>query len=179
MTLTFPSWWRGGRWDVERLVEDLFTFEENPAAQDLSGLIVWPMTTPLDPTEREAHLKAGNAYLFAHRRGGHVDKTRQPWTDKVIVDLAALTRSRDISNDLMAYVTDVLAEFDDGGLVHRKNPHRSGVSATFMTVPGEVVGPQLIPEQFRDDRLIPATWELHIDRPQGLSTYREALGLDW
>lgn len=177
MSIVYPSWWEGGRWDVESLLRDLFMDQENGAAQGLSGVVVEPLTLPNN--KRREHIEAGNGFLLVHRNGGHVNKTRQQWCDETITTIAALTASRDESNMLMAYVTDVLCEFDEGGHVHRSQPHLSGSSTTFMTVPGEVVGPQLVPEQLRDERLVPATWHIHADRPRGLPDYRDHLGLDW
>lgn len=181
MSLAYPTWWRGGRWDVDRLLRDLFTYQQNGAAQELSGVQVEPWNTwmKIDPTTRAAFLDAGNAYLLVHRMGGHVSRRKEQWVDVSITTIGALTQSRDQSTELMAYVTDVLVEFDEGGDIERETPHRSGATTTFMTVPGEVVGPQLLPEIIGDDRLVPATWELHVDRPRGLPNYRAHLGLDW
>lgn len=178
MALSFPSWWRGFRWDVERLMADLFLFGQNTSAQGLTGLRVEPFTPP--NAQREEWIAAGNGYLFVHRRGGRLDKTTAPVCDKSITELAALTKSRDESNELTAYVADILTTGygEDGGLVRRSTPHRSGLSTTFMKVPGEVVGPQLIPELIRDERYVSTTWELHADLPQGLPDTREVLGLD-
>lgn len=179
MSIGFPSWWRGGRWAVEELLADLFEFEENAAAAGLSGVRVEPFVTK--DSDRGPHLSAGNGFLLVHRRGGSFN--RESWVDESVVDLVALTTTRRQSNRLMEYVTDVLLEFDPelgGGTVHRSPDyvHRSGLSTTFMTVPGEAVGPQLIPELLRDERFVPATWEIHADRPKGLPDYRGALGLD-
>lgn len=181
MSVAYPAWWRGGRWDVERLVGSLFMFADNGAAQGLTGVTVEPWNTwvQIAPDDREAWLAQGNAYLLAHRMGGSVSRRKEQWVDVSIVTIAAMTQSRDASNELMAYVTDVLVEFDEGGDVAMQKPHRSGAASAFLTVPGEIVGPQLLPEQVGDDRLIPATWELHVDRPRGLPNSREHLGLDW
>ncbi|MEW5810266.1 MAG: hypothetical protein AB1925_12515 [Actinomycetota bacterium] len=175
MTLTYPAWWRGFRWDVERLINDLFTFDENASAID--GLRVEPFFAA--NSDRDAWLGEGNAYLLVHRRGGNLNKDTLPWVDESIVDLAALTSSRDDSNELMSYVTSILDGFgDEGGTVHRSTPHRCGLSTTFMAAPGEVVGPQLIQELIREKRIVPATWEIHAAVPRGLPEYRELLGLD-
>ncbi|MCG7592387.1 hypothetical protein [Mycobacterium sp. PSTR-4-N] len=177
MTIAYPQWWKGGRWDVERLIRDLFMFQDNGAAQGLTGVKVEPWLTRLD--DREDWLESGKGLLLVHRMGGHVNKRKQQWSDVSMTQIGAVTQSRDQSNLLMSYVTDVLCEFEEGGDVAREQPHLSGVSTTFMTVPGEVVGPQLIPEQVGDDRLVTTTWEIHADRPRGLPDYRDALGIDW
>lgn len=174
--ITYPSWWKGGRWDIEQLLSDLFTFEENPAAAGLTNVRVERMFTEIEG--QAEHLAAGGGFLLVHRRSGRLNKTSRQWTDETITELAALTTSAGQSIDLMAYITTVLEEFDDGGTVYRSSPHPSGLLTTFMKVPGEVVGPQLIPELIRDERYVPSTWEIHADRPRGLPDYREALGLD-
>lgn len=181
MSLTFPTWWRGGRWDIERLLEDLYTNPDNGAAEGLSGLQVQPWNTwiKIPAKDRDAWLDAGNAYLLVHRNGGHVSRRKEQWVDVSIATLGVITQSRDESNEALSYITDVLCEFDEGGDVVRTKPHRSGALSTFLTVPGEVVGPQLQPAQIGDDRLVVSTWELHVDRPRGLPNYRQSLGIDW
>lgn len=175
MSVTYPAWWRGGRWYMERLLADLFTFADNKAAQGLSGVKAEPFLSK--NSDREAWLNTGGAWLLLHRRGGPNDP--EPGIDKAIMEIAALTRSGDESHELIAYTGDVLDAFGrDGATVHRSKPHRSGLSTTFMTVPGEVVGPQLIPELMRDDRYVSTTWMISADRPRGLPNYRGALSLD-
>lgn len=175
MSIAYPSFWLGGRWDIERLLRDVFMFADNVSAQGLSGVKVEPFLT--QNSDREAWLKQGNGWLLVHRRGGPADL--EFGVDKSVTEIAALTKSRDESLELMSYVTDVLMSFGtDGGTVYRSAPHRSGLSTTFMTVPGEVVGPQLIPELMRDDRYVSTTWMINADRPRGLPNYRGALSLD-
>ncbi|OCB09228.1 hypothetical protein A5717_25985 [Mycolicibacterium porcinum] len=173
--ISYPPFWTGGRWDVERLLADVYMFPANKSAEQFEGVKVEPFLTK--NSDREGWLSQGNGWLLVHRRGGQYD--RIAGVDKSICEIAALTRSRDESLELIAYAGDVLDGFgEDGGTVHRSRPHRTGLSTTFMKVPGEVVGPQLIPELTRDDRYVSTTWEIHADRPRGLPNYREALGLD-
>lgn len=174
----YPAWWKGFRWDVERLMSDLLLHPANVAAQGITGLKVEPFT-PLTK-QREQWLADGNGFLFVHRRGGSLDKSTAPLCDRSITELAALTKSRDESNELMAYVADILVTGygEDGGTVRRSTPHRSGLTTTFLRVPGEVVGPQLIPELIRDERYVSTTWNLHADLPHSLPDTREVLGLD-
>lgn len=176
MTITYPTFWRGGRWNIESLIRDLFTLGTNKSALDPDELRVERFFTV--QSDREAWIKEGNAYLLVHRRGGRYNNTTLPDTDESICDLVALTADADESAKLNEYITDVLISFEDGGTVHRSAPHLSGLSTTFMTVPGEVVGPQLIPELTRDERFVPATWQIHAARPHGLPNYRELLELD-
>lgn len=175
--IVYPGWWMGGRWDIEELLDDLFTFTENRAAQGLQNLRVEPFMTTV--TDREAWMADGGGYLLVHRVGGHFNRGRQNDVDESIMQLGGLTKSRHESNILMSYITDVLNGYEEGGTVRRSPQyvHPSGLSTTFMKVPGEVVGPQLIPASFTDERMCPAMWNIHVDRPRGLPDVREALGL--
>jgi hypothetical protein len=176
MPIAYPSWWRGFRWEMERLLRDLFTYPNNQAAVELSGIRVERFLNTDDDVT--SWLSAGNGILMVHRNGGSVNKAKQPWVDQSIVTLGALTTSPDESQKLMDYVAGVFDAFEEGGTVQRSVPHVSGLSTTFMKVPGEVVGPQLIPEPFRDERLVPTVWQIHTDIPRGLPDYRANLGLD-
>jgi hypothetical protein len=176
--ITYPLWWEGLRWEMTRLMRDLFTHPANAAANGLTGVKVERFLSAND--DIATWLEGGDGYIMVHRNGGHLDTTSQPWVDNAIVTLAGLTMSPDESHDLMDYVTTVLISYQeaDGGIVHRSAPHRCGLTTTSMTVPGEVVAPQMIPEQFRDERLVPMVWAIHADVPRGLPNYRAYLGLD-
>lgn len=176
--ISYPGWWKGGRWDAELLINDLFTFPENLASVGLEGILCEPF--PPGNTDREAWLKQGNGYLLVHRNGGRLNKSSKNWVDECVVTVGALTKSRSESNTLQSYIASVLCEFEDGDTVRRDpaHAHLSGLSTTFMKVPGEVVGPQLSPELLRDERLVPSVWNIHADWPRGLPDYRQALGLN-
>jgi hypothetical protein len=68
VTLVYPDWWMGDRWDVEELFDDLFNFDQNGAAVFGGALKV----EPFGPSNaaREEHLQSGGAYLLVHRAGG-------------------------------------------------------------------------------------------------------------
>lgn len=161
ITISYPSWWdrdRGGYPNIENLLETLFT----PL---ISGITVtyW---LPSDKVIADT-LAAGGGFLRIYRTGGRInrDQTR----DEPNVQLAALTKSRDMSWDLIEFArTGVLEQFENAAVV-------PGTQHKLHCV-GEMVGPQLIPEQMRDERLVPATFALHTWRIEGKS-YRQALGL--
>lgn len=85
------------------------------------------------------------------------------------MQLAALTKSRDASWELIEVARQVLEQFEATaivpGTIHK------------LHCAGEILGPQLIPEQIRAERLVPVTFTLHTWKPKGLGNYREALGL--
>jgi hypothetical protein len=174
--ITYPVWWEGLRWEMCRLIRDLFTYAPNVAADGLDGVKVERFP---DSTETFADwLGTGNGFILVHRNGGQLDKVREPWVDNAIVTVAALTLSPDSSHELMDYVTTIFDAYEMGGQVKRSTPHRCGLAETTMKVPGEVVAPQMIPEQFRDERLVPMVWSIHADVPKNLPDYRAYLGLD-
>lgn len=174
--ITYPTWWRGGAPDVERTLKDLFTHPENVAAQGLSGVDVrsWLPT----PDVASQWLADDNGYLRVYRTGGRIDRTVYPWVDETQVQIAAWCSSRDASWDLIEYVREMLLAYTDGGLVKRSTPTRSGLNTTYIRVPGELLGPELIPELILDDKLVLVTFEIHTDRPKSLPDYRELLQLD-
>jgi hypothetical protein len=176
VTITYPTFWRGGCADVERTIKDLFTHTENLAASGLTGLEV--VSWLPQPADAAAWLNAGNGFLRVYRTGGTVDRDKHPMVDMTRVQIAAWCTNRDASWELIEYVREILYAFVDGGTVKRSTTSIFGLTTTFIRVPGELVGPQLLPEQIRDDRLVPVTFEIQTDRPKGLPDYREQLQLD-
>lgn len=156
----YPVWYEGGCPDVEKVMRTLF-------APLLSGVEVVSWLPPDYPS----HLGSGGAYLRVFRLGGRLNIDNRAWIDEARVQFAALSNSRDDSWQLMEFVRQVLYAYREGG-------HVTGSSSTtFIAVPGELVGPQLIPEQLRDERLVPVTFEIYVNRPKGLPNYRQALEL--
>lgn len=157
----YPAWYQGGCPDVERVIRDLF-----------SGLLTGVDVVSWVPPDYASTLAAGGAFLRVFRLGGRINVDSRAWVDETRVQFAALSSSRDDSWQLIEFVRQVLYAFRDGGTVVGPS------STTFIVVPGEVVGPQLIPEQMRDERLVPVTFDVHTDRPKGLPNYRQGLALD-
>lgn len=176
MGLTYPPWYRGGRWNIEPLLRDVFTHPANESALDPGELRVERFFASTEG--RMQWIEAGKAFLLIHRRGGTLATGQFGWVDQTIVEVAAVTGDADESHRLNEYVTSILDAWEDGGTVQRSAAHLSGLSTTFMSVPGEVVGPQLIPELTKDERYVTTTWSINADVPKGLPNYRESLGLD-
>lgn len=156
----YPNWWRGGYPDIEKLLATLFS----PL---LTGVTVTHWLPAQDVIE--ASLANGDAYLRIYRTGGKINREQN--RDEPNVQIAALSHSRDASWELVEFIrTGVLEQYDEASIVPGTT-HQ-------LRCPGEVVGPQLIPEQLRDDRLVPITFAFHTWKPKGLR-YRQALfGLD-
>lgn len=156
--ITYPAWYGGGFPDIEILMADLF--------QPLLGGVEVVSWLP-EPNTYNAQLDAGYGYLRAFRMGGKINYDQK--RDEPKVQLAALTRKRDDSWQLIEFIRQVLDAYQLGGVVPG-----TGIS---LTMAGEVVGPQLVPEIIQDDRLVPITFELHTKKPKGLKNYRQAMGL--
>jgi hypothetical protein len=159
----YPAWYQGGQPDVERVMRDLFA-----ALLPSVSVVSWL------PPDYAAQLTDGIAFLRVFRMGGRLNIENRNWVDETRVQVAALTATRDDSWALIEFVRQVLYAYRDGGNVSVS----SNGSTAFIEVPGEVVGPQLIPEAMRDERLVPVTFDVYTDRPRGLPNYRKELGLN-
>jgi hypothetical protein len=162
VTIIYPGWYQGGFPDVETLLKALFT----PL---LSGVDVISWLPPAETIA--ATINGGDGYLRVYRLGGHIDHEEN--RDEPNVQFAALTGSRNDSNELIEFVRQVLDAFSGG------NGRGAIVPGTgvLLGCEREIVGPQTIPEQYRDEKLVPATFTLHTWKPKGLPNYRQALGL--
>lgn len=103
---------------------------------------------------KEDHIKRlqdGEAFLRIARTSGHIngDQLR----DQARVQTAALTPSRADSQELIGCVRDIYEAINHGGLY---------VDGALIRETGEVIGPQLIPEQIRESRLVPVTHDIYI-----------------
>lgn len=154
----YPAWWGGGYPDIEKLLGQLFS----PL---LTGVEVTHWLPRQDVIEET--LAAGDGYLRIYRTGGKVNREQR--RDEPNVQIAALTKSRDASWELIEFVrTGVLEQYDDAAKV-------PGTKHELCCV-GEVIGPQLVPEQLRDERLVPITFSFLTWKPKGLlDKYRRAL----
>lgn len=161
--ITYPAWYQGGCPDVERVLRDL-----------LASLLPDVSVVSWLPPDYANQLLDGTAFIRVFRMGGRLNIENRNWVDETRVQVAALTASRNDSWALIEFVRQVLYSFRDGGTVSVT----SNGSTAFIEVPGEVVGPQLIPEAMRDERLVPVTFDVYTDRPRGLPNYRAELGLN-
>lgn len=165
--ITFPDYYTksgepGGYPNIENLLKTLFT--SGPVGLGGVDVYYWlPAQAVIEET-----LAADRGILRIFRTGGKINRSKG--RDEPNVQLAALTKSRDRSWELIEFArTGVLEEFEDGAIV-------PGTIHKLQSV-GELIGPQLIPEQIRDERLVPVTFTLLTWKPKGLGNYREALGL--
>lgn len=149
----YPAWYAGGTPDVEMVMRDMFSAQ-------LTGVEVVSWVPP----DYASHLASGLTYLRVFRLGGRFNvETR---VDEARVQFAALSASRDESVRLIDFVRMALVV----GCRFGKTVITAGTTA-FVLVPGEVVGPQLLPEQLRDERLVATTIDVNVDRRRGLPDY--------
>lgn len=164
--ITYPPWYEGGCRDVERELKNLFDrlLRDYNTADDYS-IVSWI------PPDYVSRLNAGVVYLRIYRLGGPLNIESRNWVDQARVQFAALAPSRDDSWDLIIFVREMLyGGFYHGARVIHDEP---SLPTTFIQTPGEVVGPQLLPEPMRDERLVAVTFDIHVDRPRGLPDYRD------
>lgn len=148
--ITYPAWWAGGYPNIEDLLGALL-------APLLGGVQVtyWlPSQEVINNT-----IAAGGGYLRVYRTGGKINREQN--RDEPNVQIAALTASRDASWELIEFVrTGVLENYDKPAAVPGTTQQ--------LCCTGELIGPQLIPEQLRDERLVPLTFGFHTWKPKGL-----------
>lgn len=151
----FPSWYRGGWVDVERLLIEFF-------GELLTGVttLTW---LPPEKTVLE-DIQNGTIYLRIFRTGGRIIRDQDSGDiDRTHVQFAAISASRDLSWEVIEFVRNVLYSFDRGG----SRMKTTGLYAV-ISCNGEIVGPALTAEAFRDPRLVPVTFELDVQRRKGL-----------
>lgn len=164
----FPPWWKGGFVDIERLLLEWFQ-----ALLSAVTVLTW---FPPDIEVLE-QIEAGTIYLRIFRSGGRIvfDEDGKAEVDRPHVQFAAMSASRDLSWEVIEFVRNMLYLFYRGGA--------RMTTANFYAVVkcnGEIVGPALSAEAFRDQRLVPVTFELETQRRKGLpsfSDYGAELGL--
>lgn len=119
------------------------------------------------PAVYEEDLAAGKALLRFARTGGRInfDQNR----DEPLIQIAAVAKSRALSWDLIEFCRQVVWQFERAAVVP-STPHMLQASE-------EVIGPQIIPENIVEPRLVPVTFGLYTWKPRALPNYRQALGL--
>jgi hypothetical protein len=164
---TFPAWYHTDKtWlDTEYVLKNAFA-AWLPDTDVLSWL---PASDNVLKT-----IQAGGAYLRIFRTGGQLsgDTERKSNVDCARIQFAAIANTRNESWDIINFVRSVMwAYFEQSGRI------TGGDITCVMSTIGEVQGPQLSPVEFRDERLVPVTFDLEFQRPKGLPDYRIPLGL--
>jgi len=168
MAVTFPSWWTDSTVVDEYLhkIEDVCIALFQPLIGDCR-CVYWLDT---DQQTQQVIFQEGEAYLRIVRLGGEVDLEEQRAIHRV--QFAALTDSRNLSWDILAFVQHVLYAYEDTSYVLM--PNGAKVALKFRR---ETLGPLLDPQQIRDARLVPVTVELETPIPKGLPKVKQQLGL--
>jgi hypothetical protein len=156
----FPSWYQGGFVDIERLLMGFF-----------GGLMPTVRSLTWFPPEKELIYEItehGTIYLRVFRTGGHATRSEggKGDVDNPTVQFAAMSASRDLSWEVIEFVRQVLYCYQDGG-----GRMTADGLYSHVTMLREISGPSLTPEAFRDQRLVPATFELETQRRKGLPSF--------
>jgi hypothetical protein len=168
MAVTFPSWWT----DSSVVDEHLHKIEDVGIAlfEPLLGGVHCVYWLDTDQQTQQVIFREGEAYLRIVRLGGEVDLENGRSIHRV--QFAALTDSRNLSWDILAFVQHVLYAYQDTSRVLM--PNGAKVALKFR---GERLGPLLDPQQIRDARLVPVTVELETPIPKGLPKVSQELSL--
>ena len=119
-----------------------------------------------------ANLAAGMTYLRSFRVGGQIIKdTRlnKGDVDRVQMHFEAASFSRDMSWQLIAFVRSMMYAYGVAG-----GRMKTDTQYGWISVVGELLGPQLTPTVYRDQRLVPVNFQIDVSR-KGLPNYRLAL----
>lgn len=125
------------------------------------------------PPEKEVlqNIIDNNAiYLRIFRAGGRIirQEDRKGDVDQSRMQFAAMSSSRDLSWEVIEFVRQMLYCYLNGG-----GRMQTETLYALISVNGEVTGPSLTPEAFRDQRLVPVTFELESQRRKGLPSFSE------
>lgn len=164
--MTFPAWWtpevRARIPKIEDVCIALF--------QPLLGGVECVYWLDTDEQTQQVLFEEDEAYLRIVRLGGEVDDDNV--RDLHRVQFAAVSKSRNLSWDILAFVQRVLYAFRDTSYVVM--PDGAKVALRFRD---EGLGPILDPQQIRDARLVPVTMVLETPWPKGLPNIARELGL--
>lgn len=166
MAISFPAWWTEPARKLLPKIEDVNIHLFTPL---LTGVrcVYWLDT---DEQTQQVLFEDEQAYLRIVRLGGEVDLENRRNIHRV--QFAAISESRNLSWDILAFVQQVLYAFDDTSRVLM--PDGAKVPMKFR---GERLGPLLDPQQIRDARLVAVTVELETPIPKGLPRIGQELGL--
>ncbi|BCO56085.1 hypothetical protein MINTM005_13290 [Mycobacterium intracellulare] len=150
MTLVLPDWYQGGYEDVEAVLCDMFSFllgsSQDPETGEWTGV---PVVTWLE----DDYYDNPRPVLRVHRASGKafVDL---PF-DHAVVQIGAFSQSRKDSWELITFVRTVMAAASGGFKV----PRLDGTHTQINSV-DEWAGPVQSPDDFIDDRFVPASYKV-------------------
>ena len=140
MTLTLPSWYKGGFVDIEDLLCDLFSWLLGP-------------TVPVVTWLTEDYYQDPKPVIRVHRAAGRaVDG--MPF-DHAVVQIGVLSQSRKDSWELIGFVRHVMAACSGGFKV----PRQDGTHTQINSVE-EWAGPVQALDEFIDDRIVSVNYRV-------------------
>jgi hypothetical protein len=169
VTITFPPWYLTDR--AKQLTDAEFLLK-GWATENITGDINVVSWLPVGDKVL-ADVESGISYLRIFRIGGIMSiEDSKSWVDTPRIQFAAICPTRDESWQVITFIRTVLWQYH----LHSGRLSGAGIYTMCKTI-GEVEGPQLTPVQFRDERLVPVTFDLEMSRAKGLPDYRIDLGL--
>lgn len=167
MAVTFPAWWTTEvRAKIPR-IEDVCIARFAPLLTGV-GCVYW---LPTDQQTQQVLFEDDEAFLRIVRIPSETDLDNV--TDIHRVQFAAISADRAISWEIIEFVQRVLYAYRHTGCVTMPDDRK--VALQFR---GETLGPLLDPQQIRDARLVPVTFELATPWPKGIERLvQENLGI--
>jgi hypothetical protein len=157
MTLSLPSWYKGGFIDIEDLLCDLFTW----LLGDAIPVVTWLV---------EDYYINPRPVIRVHRAAGRaVDG--MPF-DHAVVQIGVLSQSRQDSWQLAEFVRQVMAACSGGFKV----PRQDGTVTQINSVE-EWAGPVQALDEFVDDKFISINYRVLVRNPRSISPdyYRQIM----
>lgn len=164
MSITFPDWYEGGWPDSELVTLDLvqkYLDMLTPQGKAVTWLL----------DDHFALIDSGVPVAWIYRAGPSAEGI---W-DPAAIQLSVIAATRADSWAVLEYLRQVLLSFEHGGPVRREDG-----SITQVASIEEMTGPQQLPEENPDHRLVSATFVVECRRPTDLPDYarvRESLPL--
>lgn len=151
MSLSLPSWYKGGFVDVEELLCDLFSWLLGTSIPVVTWLIEDYYTNP-------------RPVIRVHRAAGKA-MDGMPF-DYAIVQIGVLSQSRRESWELIGFVRHVMAACSGGFKV----PRQDGTFTQIQSVE-EWAGPVQAMDEFVDDRFVAANYRVLVREPRKVPDY--------
>lgn len=156
-----PDWYTLKYDDIEDALCDYFEWVTNNEVL----VCTWLPPDYYDPT-------SGNGTeptLRIWRQPGRADQSLR--TDEALVQIAAITRKRSDTWQLIDFVREMM---DDDVIAGFPIPRKDG-SVTKFRKSEEWLGPQIVPEQLYDDKFIPVTFKVPTREKRLRPNFRQIL----
>lgn len=163
MTIQLPDWFQGGYEDTEDALCDYFEFLLG------DGVFVCTWLPPGHYTPTPETNGGTEPTLRIWRQPGLADPDLG--VDETLIQIASIADTRADAWQLCSFVRAVM----DPNVLERFPIPRKDGSVTKFSYSKEWLGPQSIPERIIDEKFIPVTYKLPINKRKLLPNYRQII----